>query len=286
MMTGNHREVKDTLLNYGKDYQKAMAEKYRNRNSNHWKLRIELARDLVEKYVLPKYQGKPKQDIVLVDVGCSIGTFAIEFSKLGYRSYGIDFDSSALDIAKQLSDEENVTPEFICGDIAKWDKNFPPIDIAICFDIFEHLHDDELGSLLASIRNQFSDKGALVFHTFPTQYDYIFYYRRYLSYPLLLFKNLSKSGFAKIVKAYSCILDLLLLLKTGKTYQEMIKYDSHCNPTTSERLTEILKRAGYEVVFMESSNHYNLEPFMQKRLGKQPITFRNLYGVAIPRPKT
>lgn len=284
-MTGNHREIKDALLNYGRNYQKDMAGKYRNRNSNHWKLRIELARNLVEKYVLPKYQGRPKKDIVLVDVGCSIGTFAIEFSKLGYRSYGIDFDSSALDIAKQLSDEENVAPEFICGDVLKWGKNFPPIDIAVCFDIFEHLHDDELGSLLSSIRSQFSDKGALVFHTFPTQYDYIFYYKRYLSYPILLFKNLSESRFDKIVKAYSCILDLLLLFKKGKTYKEMIKYDSHCNPTTSERLAEILKRSGYEVVFMESSNLYNGESFVQKRLCKQPIAFRNLYGVAIPKPK-
>lgn len=284
-MMGNQRKTKDALLNYGKDYQQDMAEKFRNRNSNHWKLRIELARNLVEKYVLSKYPGRPKKDIVVVDVGCSIGTFAIEFSKQGYRSYGIDFDSAALDIAKQLSDEENVTPGFICGDVSKLDKNFPPIDIAICFDIFEHLHDDELGSLLSSIRSQFSDKGALVFHTYPTQYDYIFYYKRYLSYPVLLFKNLSKSGFNKIVKAYSCLIDVLLLLKTGKTYKEMIRCDSHCNPTTSERLVEILKRSGYEVVFMESSNLYDNQSFIQKCLCKQPIAFRNLYGVAIPKPK-
>jgi len=285
-MAGNQRKNKDAILNYGSDYQKEMAGKYRNRNSNHWKLRIELARDLVEKYVLPKYQGRPKKDIVLLDIGCSIGTFAIEFSKLGYRSYGIDFDSSALDIAKQLSDEEGVTPEFICGDVSKWDKDLPPVDIAICFDIFEHLHDDELGSLLASIRSRFSGKGALVFHTFPTQYDYIFYYKRYLSYPILLFKNLPRSVFDRIVKAYSSILDALLLLKTGKTYKEMIGHDSHCNPTTGERLTEILKRAGYEVVFLESSNLYKNGSHVQKRLRKQPIAFRNIYGVAIPKSKT
>ncbi len=35
-----------------------------------------------------------------MDVGCSIGTFAIEFAAKGYRSFGIDFDQTALDIAR------------------------------------------------------------------------------------------------------------------------------------------------------------------------------------------
>ncbi len=283
---------KDTSFEYGVDYQITQANKYRNRNDNHWKIRIELARHLVEKYVLPKYQRESNKDIVVVDVGCSIGTFAIEFAKLGYNSYGIDFDSSAIDIAKQLATEENVTPEFVCGDVSDWSKCFPPIDTAICFDIFEHLHDDELGSFLSSIRKSFSDKGTLIFHTFPTQYDHIFYGRYDITYPLIPFKNISQSRFNKIVKAYSCLFDVFFLIITGKTYKEKIKYSGHCNPTTSERLTDILNRAGYEVVIMESSNlykelsnFYNLRSSVQKRFDKQPITFRNLYGIAIPKPK-
>jgi len=282
-MTGGY-SVKENKINYGIDYQRDMANKYRNRNSNHWKSRIELAQNLIEKYVLAKHTGKSKEDIVVVDVGCSIGTFAIECAKLGYKSYGIDFDMSAIDLAKQLSIEENVMPDFVCGDISDWSTKFPPIDIAICFDIFEHLHDDELASFLSSIRKQLSDKGTLVFHTYPTEYAYIFYGRRSVSYPLFPFSNISQPMFNKIVNIYSCIIDIMLLFKTGKTYKGKIKNSAHCNPTSRERLAEILKRTGYEVDFMEVSNLYNIDSAVQKRFHKQPITFINLYGVAIPKP--
>lgn len=274
---------KVSSFDYGTDYQMDMANKYRNRNNNHWRSRIDLAHNLIEHYALPNHQGSPKRDIVVVDVGCSIGTFAIEYAKLGYKSYGIDFDLSAIDIAKQLALEENVLPEFVCGDVSEWSTKFPLIDIAICFDIFEHLHDDELGSFLSSIRKQFSDKGKLVFHTFPTQYAYIFYGRRCVTYPLVPFKNISQGTFTKIVKAYSSFLDILLLIKTGKTYREKIKNSAHCNPMDCERLTEILTRAGYEIVFMESSNIYDIAPKVRKLFCKQSISFSNLYGVASPK---
>ena len=105
-----------------------------------------MANRLVSQYALPRLGHKSTSDIIVTDVGCSIGTFAIEFAKLGYRSYGVDFDPEALTQARRLCEEEKTHAEFICGDIANWNKQLPPIDIAICFDIFEHLHDDELGS--------------------------------------------------------------------------------------------------------------------------------------------
>jgi len=247
--------IKSTSYEYGNEYQINQANKYRNRNNNHWKLRIELAEGLVDKFVLPRF-GCAQKDLNVVDVGCSIGTFAIEFAKKGYFSYGIDFDRSALEIAHQLAIEENVSPEFICGDVSDWNNTGHSIDVAICFDIFEHLHDDELGALLASIKKQLSEKGALVFHTYPTQYDYIFFTRyRYMLIPFS--RLLSSKIFDVIVKVYSLVIDIGLQLKKGATYREHIKSRSHCNPTTIDRLTDILKRAGYEIEFIESSNIYD-----------------------------
>jgi SAM-dependent methyltransferase len=277
---------KSTSFAYGKEYQLGQVEKYRNRRNNHWKFRIELVQRLVEDYALPRLEAKQKKDIVIVDVGCSIGTFAIEFAKMGYCSYGIDFDNSALEIARQLAQEENVSPIFVCNDISDWGSKFQNIDIAICSDIFEHLHDDELGSFLVSIKKQLSKKGILVFHTFPLQYDYIFFSRPYIGYPLIPFSYLSNSKFNIIVKIYSCFVDIGFLLTKGAIYKEIIKRRSHCNPTTTERLTDILQRSGYEIIFMDSSNLYDFYEFkksIQKRLAYQSITHRNLYGVAIPK---
>ena len=274
---------KSTSYGYGRDYQLKQAEKYRNRRNNHWKFRIELAKRLVEEHALPRHQGKSPGDIILVDVGCSIGTFAIEFAKIGFRSHGIDFNSTALEIAHQLAQEEKVSPEFVCGDVTNWKVTFPDIDVAVCFDIFEHLHDDELGSLLSSIKGQLSREGSLVFHTYPTHYNYIFFRRGYLRWPLVLFVPLPSSAFNRVVKAYASFLDIVRVLTTGKTYKESIKKRRHCNPTTTERLTDMLHRAGYDIVVIKSSNLYQSKHMLQKVFSRHPITHRNVYGVAVPR---
>ena len=279
------KKPKPTSYQYGRECQLEQANKYRNRHNNHWKFRIDLAHSLVNKYSLPRLRKKLIGDSIIVDVGCSIATFAIEFAKLGYCSYGVDFDAEALEIAKQLCDEENVSAEFVQADISEWKQDFPPIDIAICFDIFEHLHDDELGSFLQSIRKQLSEEGSLVFHTFPTQYDYIFFGKGYLRLPLIPFRTLSTPGFNRVVKAYASLIDIAYLVKKGLTHKEAIKFAGHCNPTTKERLKDILERSGYDIVYMESSQLYPFQEPVQKQFSNQPISHRNLYGVAVPRAK-
>jgi 2-polyprenyl-3-methyl-5-hydroxy-6-metoxy-1,4-benzoquinol methylase len=273
---------KATSFAYGLKHQLRQAEKYRNRNNNHWRHRIGLAHDLVDRFSLPRLEGRSREETVVVDVGCSIGTFAIEFARAGYRSFGIDFDPAALEIAEQLSREENVSPHFVCGDVSNWTHDFPPIDIAVCFDIFEHLHDDELGSLLVSIRKQLSSAGSLVFHTFPTRYDHIFFDKGYLGIPLMPLGYLPTEAFSRITRAYSSLIDVTLALARGATHEETLRFAPHCNLTTPQRLTDTLKRAGYEVLFLDSKNLYELKAWIQRRFAKQPITYRNIYGVAVP----
>jgi len=274
---------KATSYEYGPGYQLAQLSKYRNRHNNHWGIKIELARDLVARYVRPRLREKPNSDIVVVDLGCSIGTFAIEFAKLGYRCYGVDFDPAALKIARQLSAEENVSVEFVQADVADWKRECPPVDIAICSDIFEHLHDDELGALLQSVRKQLSQAGSLVFHTFPTQYDYLFFSRSYVRWPLLLVKDLPADTFERVARAYASVIDVWLLLAKGHTYHDSLKSAVHCNPLTKERLTDLLERAGYEVLCIETAQLYPFKDAVQKQFLKHPISYRNLYGVAVPK---
>ena len=264
---------------YGRDYQIKQANKYRNRNNNHWQKRITLSFDLVDKYIA-KNLNKSPQETIIADLGCSIGTFAIEFSKLGYEAFGVDSDPSALDVARQLAREENVSPKFICGDISEWsDISTSKIDIAICFDIFEHLHDNELGSFLQSVKRTLSKNGYLIFHTFPTQYDYIFFSNRRTYWPLLPFKNINPSRFNKLVKIYSSLLDIFLLTIKGRTHKERIKSSKHCNLLTKERLEGFFIRSGFKIIYLESSQLYPFKKDRQKIFTKQPISYRNLFGV-------
>lgn len=274
---------KATSFEYGETYQLEQVDKHRQRRDNHWKPRIALAHELIDAYVLPRLQGRARAEITTLDVGCSIGTMAIEMALRGFRSYGVDFDASALTLARELAAEERVQVEFFQGDVAEWKPEIDRrIDIAICFDIFEHLHDDELGGLLQAIRRQLSDQGALVFYTFPLQYDYLFYSRDVLHWPLLPFRWLSPGGFERLVRAYSAVLDAGLLLRTGQTYRDQIKATSHCNPTTRGRLTDVLRRAGYTIAFIETRNLYPFRPHVLRRFGAHPVAHRNLYGVAYP----
>jgi 2-polyprenyl-3-methyl-5-hydroxy-6-metoxy-1,4-benzoquinol methylase len=286
-MTETKTVLKETSFSY-QEYQEKQAEKYRNRENNHWKIRVEIANKLFDEYALPGLGNKEKKDVIIVDVACSIGTFAIEFAKRGYQTYGVDFDAEALEIARQLSSEEGVNPEFVHADISEWSLKFPKIDVVLCMDVFEHLHDDELGAMLQALRKQMSESSVLIFHTFPTQYDYIFNgskgrYR----YPLLPFKNLKPETFTRLTRAYASLLDAYWLLRSGKDYREMIKKRSHCNPLTLERLTDIALRAGFKIKLMKLSQLYPDDLFtandkVQQQFRKQPISYRNLSGVLVP----
>jgi len=284
---------KVTSYTYGEDaYQKYMAEYYKESKvvsaSNHEYLRVRLAFDLVEKWVLPRLSCKPRAETTVIDIACSVGTFAIEFAKQGYRSFGVDFDPDAIKIARRLNEEEGTNAVFAEMDVSDWNGSFPPIDIAICFDVFEHLHDDELGTLLYTLKSLFSPDGALVFHSLPQQYDYLFWnqQKNIVEFPFLLkpFKNCRTEVFEKIVKMYALLQDMKSVYRTGLTHKEGIKRSDHPNPLTKGRLTDVFERASYEILTIDSGFLGNVQIDQRDRQSfiNQPLTHRSLFGVAVP----
>lgn len=271
---------KETSYEYGYQYQLTQAEKYRNRDNNHWRYRIELAERLVG--LALEDMPSADQPRTLLDVGCSIGTFAIEFARAGFRCFGVDFDQPALDMAKKIASEEGVSPTFICGDVSHRLDEMPEIDIAVCFDVFEHLHDDELGGLLSGVKSQLSQHGVLVFHTYPTQEDHIFHGKLALALPLMMLAWLPVGVFDRIARSYACLVDGLLVLARGKTHRQMIKKNSHCNLLTAERLGDIFSRSGWEVVMLETGNLYPQRHARASWFKKHAVADRNLYGIARP----
>ncbi len=278
----NSTVPKDTSFAYGEQYQREQVEKHRGRATNHWKPRIACAHELIERYALPRLGPRDPRSVQVLDVGCSIGTMAIEMALRGFSSYGVDFDESALRIGRELAADEGAAVKFFKGDLAEWRPPMGDIDIALCFDIFEHLHDDELGALLQSLRRVLSSRGSLVFYTFPLQYDYLFFSRNAVHWPLWLFRWLPDASFDRLVRAYAAAWDAALLLATGQSYRERIKKHSHCNPTTRARLEDILRRAGYHVAFIETANIYPFKPHVTRRFAGRSAAHRHLYGVAYP----
>lgn len=271
-----------SLETYGDEYQRKRLEKYRQRDANDWKARIELVHRLIDEAALPRLVGTPASEIVAVDIGCSIGTFAVDLAKRGFKTYGVDFDRSALDIARELCAEEKVKAEFVCDDVAGWAASYPPIDIAVCVHVFEHLHDDQLGALLTSLARQMSARGALVWATFPSQYDHIFYGRDFVRWPLVPFARLPARAFERLTKAYAALVDIALILASGKSFKDRIASSEHCNPLTLARVGRILERSGWENVVLDSGQLHPYRSDVHRWFARQPIVHRNLFGVAVP----
>jgi SAM-dependent methyltransferase len=290
--TPYHGSVKETSYEYGDDYQRQMLSYYRRLKTDPpdsvGRETFRLVIDLIEQ--AHSRQGRSRQDTVVVDVGCSVGTFAIECAKLGFRSFGVDFDSSAIKFAKQLNFDEGASAEFYQMDVADWTGKFPPIDIAVCADIFEHLHDDELGSLLVALRKSLGSDGMLVFHTAPQEFDYLFWRKSgdvgFITVPWILrpFKWLSDEGFTRLTRITALALDIWLIVRTGKTYKEHIKKADHPNPLTTTRLRDLLSRAGFEIVGVATrTSDSQMDPKHRTFLGTHTVTHRSLYGLARPR---
>lgn len=287
-----HQKPKETSNEYGKQYQQQMLVYYNKSKevseANTEYLRVKLADDLVKKYCLPRFPDSPRDQVTVVDVGCSVGLFAIEFSKRGFRSVGVDFDPAALEIAARLNEEEGSRAQFYKLDVSDWDLEFP-IDIALCFDIFEHLHDDELGAFFNGIKSKLSKNGCVVFHTLPMEYDYLFWddSKGRIRFPSLLrpFRYLSAAKFHRLVRIYALLRDCIKIARGSGSHKDQIKLAEHCNPLTPDRLKDILHRAGYTLVFMETGflGDVQLEPRDRKYFNKHWVTHRSLRGVAVPR---
>ncbi len=283
---------KETSYAYGEDHQKRLLEYYRESkqvpegNPNY--SRIRLVKQLIED-AFQRLGQKTRQDTMVLDVGCSIGTFAIECSKMGFDAHGVDFDEHAIKIADRLSIEEGANAQYHVMDVSNWTHEFPPVDIAVCADIFEHLHDDELGSFLVHMRKNLSKGGLLVFHTLPQEYDYLLWKAKNgsevldLRWVFIPFKFLSEKHFTRFVRIVALAYDILQVAIKGETFKEHIKLAGHPNCLTKPRLTDIMHRAGYEVLTMETCSWDAQIPERHAAFCKShSITHRSIYGIARP----
>jgi 2-polyprenyl-3-methyl-5-hydroxy-6-metoxy-1,4-benzoquinol methylase len=275
---------KETSWGYGEASQARMADKFRNRANNHWRERIALAKQQMES-VSDRFQERKRGDVIVLDVGCSIGTFAIEFAGMGYQTFGVDFDPVAIRYARQLAAEEKVEPTFIQMDVADWTQSdLPRVDVAVCFDIFEHLHDDEIGSLLQCLKRALSPTGVVLFSTTPTQYHYLYDGKFGYFWPLrrLLhtFSFLREEKFEKLVRMLGSIHDAWIVFRQGVTWREKIKRTKHCNPLTAVRLEDIFTRAGFRMVSSETLTLHAPKNKIDRSLARHSICHSHIIGVA------
>jgi len=273
-----YQHENDKRYLYNESYKNSQLKKYYNRDNNHFRNHILLAKKLVAEY-------GPNSPSTLLDIGCSIGTFALEFALDGYNTIGLDFDNKALVQARKLAKELGCHPKWICGDAGSFSLK-EKVDVVVCFDLLEHLSDEVIKNTLSCIRENLKPKGVMVFHTFPTLYDHVFYKGALACLPLIPFRHLAEIKFENLVRWYTHFLDLFYLLRYGKTHKRVIAETVHPNPHSKKRVQCFIKDAGFETLLLDMSlDSVNpLKPgqgvLAKKFFANQPVAFRSIWGVA------
>ena len=234
---------------YSLDYSEGQVKKFLLRRDNHWMIRIN---HVLESLSLLDLVGNK-----VLDLGTSIGTFAIELAQRDYQVTGIDVDKKAICLAQRLAEHYGLSIDYIAAD-ASVPETFAAnsFHLIVAEDIFEHLHDDVLEKVLENCYYWLKPGGYLVCHTFPTRFDYIFHTSR-LWLPLALLAWLDDARFCRLVELYHWrFLNPCRRLWTGKTFEESIQYSDHCNPLTATHLRALLEKVGLWVLKLETQNLY------------------------------
>ncbi|MBI4839357.1 MAG: class I SAM-dependent methyltransferase [Nitrospirae bacterium] len=228
---------------YDDNYFKSQLRKFLCRKGNHWTKRIEKVFDLTSKLELSGNK--------VLDLGTSIGTFAYEFSERGYKVTGIDLGKRAISMAEGIARIYNKNINYVVGDITDRNNfNSEEFDIIYAGDIVEHLLDNELATTVGNCFYWLKPGGHFIFHTVPTRYNIIFH-RSPLWILLIPFAILPEMFFKKTVEILFSLFNISLKIITGKSYIERERQTVHCNLQTKEKISAMLQKCGFEILFIE-----------------------------------
>lgn len=159
----NARQLSDSLKRlvsadslYGPEYYYKLKEEYET--SACW------AKDRIKNVLNLAPPIKKGQKVL--DLGCGIGTFTIEFSKLGAFVTAIDSSREALKTARELTALHTQNkPKFILANAACLPLEENQFDLIVCADLIEHLNHTDYLKLLEEAWRVLKPRGKLLIYT-------------------------------------------------------------------------------------------------------------------------
>lgn len=283
-----------------KDYKKII--KAKNMSMLKYLYEEELAENQYEHYLAMKHQDKLKGILWLrklkeimklsaelkkgkvLDLACGIGTFSLQFARLGNKCYGIDFSASMVTKAKKLSAKEKLSNCFYvqanADQLPFADNSF---DAIIAVDIIEHLIPYVLQNSLSECYRVLKPGGFLVIHTNPNRYFLLFSHWKKLLL-ILPFCWLPTAIYEKYLE--------LIQFHFMPIYRRIMGRNAginpkHINPSTLSRLRKVLGKAGFKIRELYSLNLYiELSPgYLERIRGLLPFynrqfATRNIFAMA------
>lgn len=263
---------------YPKEYFDIHVDKYRGRSSNHQGVKISAVKDIT----------KDMDFTTVLDLGCCIGTFALEYASDERKTIGLDLSLYGLQCGKKLAEEQKIADKvsFINANAAYIPLKDNSIDLIFAEDIVEHLNPYFLHSMLKECYRILRPNGKIVIHTFPTKYSNVldlFEHKKMLT--LLYPFSFLPAKFIELflIIFYCAILPPVYHAIKGKSWKSTVMQDPHCNLQTLDSLEKELIRAKFKVISIYSTNLY--KNFFPKKyfdmFAHSKVSDRNLFAVAM-----
>jgi ubiquinone/menaquinone biosynthesis C-methylase UbiE len=226
----------------------------------------------------------------VLDVGCAIGSHAIELARRGHETWGIDALQAMIERGRELADSLGLSERvhLVEGDVRDLDRFFPVqfFDAVVACDIFEHLDDAALGEMLAGLKRVMRPGGTLVVQTSPGRYYYWFEPRRWKLQVLLAPMAWLPD---RLFSAYVDALERWPLRRARGEHVRFYRQEyGHINCMTHLHLRKLLVEAGFEQVRTHAEHTHPgskdegcMRAAWARRLfGRKSAAARNVYGVA------
>jgi len=235
---------KDT---YNKEFIERQLTKYLNSDNNFWKEKLKSIFQLTG--IL--------SNMSILDLGCGIGTCALEYAKMGNVTFGVDFTLGAVQAGKDLVRQRGIRNCFFCvGDISRMPIKDNMFDVIIASDIVEHLTPEALNKTLAECKRILRSGGKLFIYTWPTKYYHIFGSKAFLPF-ILPFFWFPKRFFKKYIEfLFSYPVQFYYKIRKGKALNEIMKQSNHPGLLLKDILKESLLNQNFMVIDIYVKNLY------------------------------
>ena len=87
-----------------------------------------------------------------IDIGCGLGNYSRELTKMGFKMTGVDFSNVAIEKAKKLADKNNLSIEFLVVDLTqKLKLNLSEFDFA--YGLLHHIFPEDREMYVRNVAN-------------------------------------------------------------------------------------------------------------------------------------
>jgi ubiquinone/menaquinone biosynthesis C-methylase UbiE len=275
-MTTSVTEPRRGEFDYGPDYAAEQAGRYLRmlRGEGPWVVRTRSVLDLVG----------PLRGRRVLDIGCGVGTFAMELAKQGNDCVGLDASPNMLRTASDLARSQRLTRcHFVVGDAALHPLRPATFDVVIASDIVEHLLPEPLARMIGACWEALKPGGVLLVHTFPAKYDYFFASWKWWGFVLPVWWLPPRA-----LLRYVDWLDRRVVPRLRHAHRWVTERReeplAHCNCLMRANLEEFVQRAGFAIRHSRAETTYPPSAsrrFIDGLFGGREITKRNVFLVAV-----